>query len=170
ELRITLEELVLQQIARPRAPAGHAADRVEPSVQVDHPALAGDLVEPVDVLRDDELDAVIGLETRERGVRAVRARAAKARPADAAPCPIALPGVGIADERLERHRSGALPRAVCIPVVRNAGLGAAARARQHEEAAMVRDEALEVGNAHPCSLKNVSDTIVDEIASDTFFR
>src|SRR5690606_17690245 len=153
----------------PSAP--HAAYEVEPSVQVDDVAVAGRLMQPVDILGDERVDASVGLEARERMMRAVRAGPAKARPADEASRPVTAPRAGVAHERLKRHRAGPFPFAVRVAVVRDARIGAAARAGQHEQPCMLGNESLEISRAHaPGRKKPVSDTIFPKFVSDTIFR
>ena len=48
-------ELVLQLVARRSPLATHAADQIEPPVQVDHPGAAGGLMQPVDILGQKQL-------------------------------------------------------------------------------------------------------------------
>src|SRR5262249_32095903 len=108
---------------------------------VDHVAAAGRLVQPVDVLCDELLDAPVVLELRECAVRAVRARGTHPFPAREAARPVALTRVLAADEVLQRHRPRrALPLAIGVAIVRDAGARAAARAGEHEQPPVACEE------------------------------
>ncbi len=58
-------------------------------MQVDDRLAASGLMKPVDVLRDEQLDAARALEPRERAMRAVRRRTVQMLPADEAARPVA---------------------------------------------------------------------------------
>jgi hypothetical protein len=109
-------------------------------MQVDHLVTAGRLVQAIDVLRDELFDPPFALEVRERVMGRIGARTVKPPPADEAASPVAAPNGRIAHEGLEEDRLRALPAAVRIAVVGYAGLGAATRAGEHEEARMALDE------------------------------
>ncbi len=117
--------------------AGHAVD---PAVQFDHVVAARPLMQAVDVLRDEAFDPARAAEPRQRDVRPVRPRAAHDRPADHAARPVAAPrGIG-AEEFVKLDRRRAHPLTVAVAVTGNAGIGADARAGQHEQARMTLDE------------------------------
>jgi hypothetical protein len=109
-------------------------------VQVDHVPAAGGVVQPVDVLGDQQPDETLRLEVRERVVCPVRLRAVDERPADRAARPVTLAHPCVRHEGAKLHGSCALPCAVLVAVVGNSGARADARARQDREAPMSPDE------------------------------
>ena len=109
-------------------------------MQVDHVPAAGAGVQPVDVLRDQELNEPLGLELRECAMCAVGLRAADDGPADGAARPVPLAHLGVGHERAEIHGPRAFPLALLVPVVGNAGARADAGAGEHREAGMCLDE------------------------------
>ena len=118
-----------------RLPAGHAGHPVEPAVQVDDPARAGRLVQPVDVLRHEQPDECRAARPRREGaVRVVGLGRAEAAPADQTTRPVAGPHHRVTHERLELDRSLPLPLPVEPAIVRDPRLGAAARAGEDEHA------------------------------------
>ena len=138
-------QLVLKFGAGHASLAAHAADQIEPAMQVDDAGAAGSLVQPIDVLGQQELAAVHRLQTREGSMRIVRLGAAEAAPTDHAAGPIALARQRVAHEGLIGHRLGALPIAVGVAIIGNAGVRAAAGAGQNEQASMAIDKVGEVG-------------------------
>ena len=88
--RIGAAERILEFVARRLAAAAHAADQVEPSVQIDHLPVAGGLMQPVDVLGQQHLAPPARLEPGQRMMRIVRLRLAEPPPADQAARPVAL--------------------------------------------------------------------------------
>ncbi len=141
-------ELVLQLFARRSPLAIHAADKIDPAVQVDHPRAAGRLMQPVDVLGENELDSALRLEPGQGVMSVVRPRPANASPADEAARPIASASLFAAHEGLEGHRLRALPLALSVAIVGNARAGAAAGAGQDEETSMPVDEVFEAAELH----------------------
>jgi hypothetical protein len=101
---------------------------------------AGGAVQAVDVLRQQQLDAAGRFQPRQRLVRGAGAGGAHHAPADQAARPVALAGPFIAGEGLEGHGGRALPLALGVAVVGNAAVGAAPRARQHQQARMAVGE------------------------------
>src|SRR6185369_4621117 len=98
------------------------------------------LVKTIHVLRDEQLHAPFPLELRQRVMRAIWLRAPEESPADETARPVPLARVFVVHERLELHGLCALPLAILIAIVGNAGVGAAARTGQHEQPTMTRDE------------------------------
>ena len=113
-------ELVLEFVARRSLLAPHAADEVEPPVQVDHFGAAGRLMQPVDVLCQEKLAPARRLEPGERAVRVIRPGRADAPPADEAARPVAPARRLLAHEGLIGHRLPPLPLAVGVAIVGNA--------------------------------------------------
>jgi len=106
------------ELASARGGAAVEADDVgDPAVQRDQPPRARLLVEPVDVLGDEQL----GVQRRERVVGGVRLGSPHPAPAEVAARPVALPCRGARDELLERHRHPL--RRVRPAVVGDAGVG-----------------------------------------------
>src|SRR5271170_2868474 len=136
-------EVVLQLFAGRSQLAIHAADKIDPAVQVDHPRVAGRLMQPVDVLGENELDSAHRLEPGQGAMSVVRPRLANAPPAAEAARPIAPTGLFVAHEGLEGHRLRALPLAVGVAIVGNARAGAAPGAGQDEQTPMPVDKVLE---------------------------
>src|SRR6185436_5115682 len=73
-------------------------------------------------------------------MRLVRTRMPHAAEAGEAPRPIALARVLVRDEVLEHDRRPPLPLARIVTIIRNARVGAAAGARQHEQPRVPLDE------------------------------
>ncbi len=133
-VRVQPAEVVLQRLARRSRLAIHAADAIDPPVQVDHPFAAGRLVQPVHVLRQQQLGSAPRLERGQSAVRVVGLSPTHEPPADETARPIAPPRRFLAHEGLIGHRLGALPLPVRVAIVRDARRRAAAGAGQDEEA------------------------------------
>ena len=142
-LRIGAAKCILEFVARRLAAAAHAADQIEPAVQIDHLPVAGGLMQPVDVLGQQHLAPPVRLEPGQRMMRIVRTRLAEAPPADQAARPVALARRLFRHEGLEVDRLGPLPVAMAVAIVGNARIGAAAGAGQHEQIFVPVDEILE---------------------------
>ncbi len=112
-------------------------------MQVDHLFAAGRLMQAVDVLGDEPLSFAQDLEPGERAMGGVGDGGAKAPPAKEAARPVAAPGGFALRKGLVGHRLGALPLALGVAIVRDAGGRAAARAGQHEEPPVTADESFE---------------------------
>ena len=136
-------ELVLQRLARRDALAAHAADVIDAAMQVDHRCAAGGLMQPVDVLGQQDLALAHRLEPRQRAMGVVRPGPADAPPADQAARPVAPARRLLAHEGLKGHRRRALPGAVGVAIVGNARIHAASGAGQNEQPAMAVDEVFE---------------------------
>ena len=117
-------------------------------MQVDDVAAAGRLVQAVDVLRHELRDAALRFECRERAMRVVRPCREHAPESDEAARPVAFTRMLVRDEVLEHDRPAALPFAVGVAVIGNAGGRAAAGARQHEQSFVPLDELAKRGAAH----------------------
>jgi hypothetical protein len=73
-IRIAPRELQLEGLSIEPPLASGAADAVDAAVQIDDRDASGRLVQPIDVLRHEQLDAVAPLEPRERAMRLVGMR------------------------------------------------------------------------------------------------
>ena len=82
--RVHAPKRVLEFAARRFRSAAHAADEIEPAVQIDHLPVAGGLMQPVDVLGQQHLAAAARLEACQRMMRIIRPRLAEPPPADQA--------------------------------------------------------------------------------------
>jgi hypothetical protein len=140
--RVQSFESFLQRLPRRDDVAAHAADTVEAAVQVDHRFAASGLMQPVDVLGQQDLALADRLEPRQRAVRVIRPGAADAPPADQAARPVAPPRRLLSHEGLIGDWRRALPGAVGVTIIGNARVHAASGAGQNEEAAMVVDKFL----------------------------
>ncbi|MNT00882.1 hypothetical protein D3C72_1353280 [compost metagenome] len=120
--------------------AVHAADFVQAPVQIDDVLAAGGRVQAVHVLRDQNGHVSARFQAGQRAVRGIRLHLSKAAPAHHAACPVARPGQVRAHEGLQRHGRLALPFAVGVAVVGDAGVSADARSRQHEQPRVAVDE------------------------------
>jgi hypothetical protein len=130
-------------VARMIGAAIETRHAVDAAMQFDHVGAARALVQAVDVLRDEALDPAGCAEPRERAMRRVRLRAADHRPADHAARPVA-PARGVGAEKvLQLDRRRAHPFAVAVAIAGNAGIGADARAGQHEQPRMALDEGMQ---------------------------
>jgi hypothetical protein len=69
-------------------------------------------------------------------------------PANHAAGPVAASGGIVSDERLEAYGRRSLPTAVGVPIIRYAGVRAAPRTRQDEQALVALDERLEIAISH----------------------
>ncbi len=127
------QQLGLHLLARQAIAAGHAAHPIQAAVQIDDVAAAGGLVQPVDVLRHQGLEAILALQLHQSPMRVVGVRAAEVAPANETARPVSLPRQLLVHERAKHHRAGALPGALRVAVIGNSGLGAAAGAGQNEQ-------------------------------------
>ena len=82
----------------------HAADAIDPPVQVDDPRAAGRLMQPVHVLGQKKLDSARRFEPGQSAMRVVRPGLTNAPPADEAARPIAPARLLLAHEGLIGHR------------------------------------------------------------------
>ena len=150
-------KFVLQFDARRSPLAIHAADEIDPPVQVDHPRAASRLVQPIHVLGQKKLASARRLELGQSAMRVVGRSLTNEPPADEAARPIAAARLFLAHEGLIGHRLGAFPLALGVAIVRNARRRAAARAGQDEQALVPIDEVLQAGIvAHPLISLNPS--------------
>jgi hypothetical protein len=141
--RIEPVELVLK-LGTWRPPlTPHAADQIEPAVQVDHAGAACHLMKPVNVLGQQQFAPVHFFQAGERAMGVVRPGAAEAPPPDHAARPITSARRLIAHEGLIGHRLHALPIAVGIAIVGYARVRAAAGAGQDDETSMAIDKVME---------------------------
>jgi hypothetical protein len=109
-------------------------------MQVHHALAAGLTVQPVDVLRHQQVDLPVRLESGECAMRCIGSCGAKVPPAHHTARPVALPHLRLFHERLELHGPGALPRSIPVAIVGYAGVGAHAGAGEDEQAGVRRDE------------------------------
>ena len=130
-------------MARGAALATHAAHGIQAPVQVDHVLVAGLLVQAVHVLREQQLELAEPFQPGQGMVGGIGQRLAEPPPADQAARPVALAGEFLTHEGLVGHRLGTLPAAIGVAIIRNARIGAAAGAGQHEQAPVLRDETLQ---------------------------
>ena len=72
----------------------------------------------------------------------------EATPADHAAGPVATSRGVVRDESLKADRWRALPAAIRISIIGNAGVRAAARSRQHEQPLVLLDKCLEIVVSH----------------------
>jgi hypothetical protein len=112
-------------------------------VQLDHVRAARALMQPVHVLRDERGHVLRRFDACERAMRLVRMRVRDHGPAHHAACPVALPRLVRTDERLQRDGRRTLPFAVFVAIAGNTGVGADARAGQHEKPRMPAHEVVE---------------------------
>jgi hypothetical protein len=120
--------------------APHAANKIQPAMQVDYTLVAGSLMQPIDVLGEHEFGSAHRLKPREGPMRRVRARPAEPLPSDQAARPIALARRLLGHESLVGHRRLTFPLAIDIPIIGNARIRAAACTGQNEKALMTVDE------------------------------
>jgi len=106
---------------------------IDAAMQIDDPVAARLLMQPIDVLRDQAVQAPGALEACEGVVSSARPHGSQPLPADRRSRPITLSRSDTGGEFLEAHGRLALPGAVPIPVIRNSGLGAAARTGQYHK-------------------------------------
>ena len=125
-------ESILHLLAHHLQSAPHAADQVEPAVQVDHAVVAGGLMEPIDVLGQNDLGSAHHLKACQGPMGVIRDSPAEPPPSDHAPRPIAPARCVIAHEGLVGDGLRALPVSIGVAIVRNAGICAAAGPRQDE--------------------------------------
>jgi hypothetical protein len=133
-------QLVLKLIPRCLPSAPHAANKIQPAMQVDYTLVAGSLMQPIDVLGEHEFGSAHRLKPREGPMRRVRARPAEPLPSDQAARPIALARRLLGHESLVGHRRLTFPLAIDIPIIGNARIRAAACTGQNEKALMTVDE------------------------------
>jgi hypothetical protein len=100
ESRVESGQAFLEPGSRGHLGAGQAHDLGDPAVQRHEASAAGGLVQPVDVLGDQQL----GIEGGERPVRGVGLGTAHPGPAEERPGPVPLPGRGARAELRDRHR------------------------------------------------------------------
>ena len=118
--RVGAAKRILEFVARHLAAAAHAANQVEPSVQIDHLPMAGGLMQPVDILGQQHLAPPARLEPGKCMMRIVRLRLAEPPPADQAARPVAPARMLFGHEGLEVDRLGPLPVAVAVAIIGNA--------------------------------------------------
>ena len=140
---IQAAKLVLQLGSRALVPAPHATHEVEPAVEVDHPFVAGSLVQAIDVLGENEFGPAGSLEPGQRHMREVRLGTAKPAPADHAARPVPALRRLVAHEGLIGDRLLPLPVSIGIAVIGDTGIGAATGPGQHEQAAVAIDKVRE---------------------------
>jgi hypothetical protein len=114
-------------------PTAQAADLRQRTVQLDHPAASGAVVQAIDVLGDHPGDEARLFERRQRVMGGVGLRPSKARPAEGRARPVASAHVVAPEERvlLDRVARAAPPVA---SIVGDPRLGAAAGAGQRDDA------------------------------------
>ena len=117
-------------------------------MQVDDLPAPGGLMQTVDILGEEQLAPAVGFQPRQRMMRIVGLRHSEPPPADHASRPISRARILIRGERLEPHRLRSFPIAVVVAIVRNAGVGAAAGAREDKQLLVLFDEGLECGIFH----------------------
>ena len=96
-------------------------------------ARAAGLVQAVDVLRDDAADEIGVLQRGDRRVARVRRGPRDRAPAEIAARPVAPAAVGVAGERLKRHRLAGTAGAGLPAIVRDPGFGRQSGAAQHHD-------------------------------------
>jgi hypothetical protein len=133
---------VLELVTRQLQSTSHATNPIEPAMQIDHLRTSGDLMQPIDVLRQQQLASTSCLESREGMMGIVGQGPAEPPPSDQASRPITLPRLLVAHEGLIGDRLHSLPVALAVAIVRDAGMGAAACPRQHEKALVPGNEIL----------------------------
>jgi len=109
-------------------------------VQVDHVLIAGGLMQPIHILRQQQCQFSLLLKSGQSMVRRVGLRSAKSTPANQAARPIALTSGQFADKRLISHWRSALPVAFGVAVIGNARIRAATCAGKHKQALVTAHE------------------------------
>jgi hypothetical protein len=131
---IEVQQQVLDFGARKTGVAIEAHDLVDAAVQFEHLAAAGPFVQAIDVLRHQGQQVAGLLQPRQRQMGGIGLRAGHGGVADHAARPITLAhGFEAAKFRTLGGRR-ATPHAIAAAVIGNAGGGADAGARQHENA------------------------------------
>ena len=119
-VRIRLAQGLLKVVTTGLRATAHAADEIEPAVQVDDLPVPGGLMQTIHILGQQHFAAAAGFELRQRMMGVIRHGLAEPPPSDQAARPIALPRRFLAHEVLEIDRLGPLPVAVRIAIVGNA--------------------------------------------------
>jgi len=122
-------------------------------MEIDYGPTAGSFVKAIDVLSHQQLDAARSFESCQSPVCLIRRGAPEVPPANEASGPVPFANGLMVHEGLEHHRWGAFPVAIGIPIVRNAGIRAAAGAGQDEEPCMTVDEFAQEADTHPIEHK-----------------
>src|SRR6266702_859528 len=155
-LRICTAKRILEFVARRLPAAAHAADQIKPAMQIDHLPVTCGLMQPVDILGQEQLALPVGLDTSERMMRSVRPGLAEPPPSDQAARPIAPARMLLGHEGLEVDRLGPLPVAVAVAIVGDARIRATAGTGQHEQPFVPGDEIFKrtVCHGRRCSLRH----------------
>ena len=151
--RVAAGEFALEVRPRRKRAAAHAADPIEPPVQVDHPLAPCRLMQPVHVLGQEMVRLAQLFEPGQRAVGGVRLSCMKTAPADQASRPIAAARGLARHEGLIGHRLGPLPLTVGVAIVRNPRIRAASRPGEHDQPPMPADEIFE--SAEPSHAEKV---------------
>src|SRR5690606_7242702 len=120
-------------------------------MQVDHLAVAGALVQAVDVLGQQQPHLSAPFQCRQCPMRGIGLGAEEARPADAAARPVASVGGIASGQLLQGDRRAALPFAVAVAVVGDARTGAAAGAGEDEQALVAPDPVAQGAGGGPAA-------------------
>src|SRR5205085_6849238 len=126
-----------------------ADDDAIASVKLHDGAAPRFLMQVIDILRDQLMHAAALLERRERAMRRVRPRCFESRPSAKAARPVKAPHLRAPHEGGVLNRLVPRPRAARTAIVRNARLGAAARAGKDDEPPRRFDEVAKRGHAFP---------------------
>src|SRR5689334_13591182 len=97
-------------------------------------------MQPIDVLRHEPFNIPTLLQSGERTMCGIGRSVPEALPTHETARPVAPPRARLAHERLQSDGLRALPAAVGIAIVGNAGIGAAACTGENEEAGIALDE------------------------------
>jgi hypothetical protein len=109
-------------------------------MEVDHPHIAGDLMQPVDILGQQNLTFPDFLQPDQSAVSIIGLSPAKAPPAHKTPRPIATARRGFTHKGLKRHGLRTFPVSFGITIIRDSRIRTTAGTGQNEEPVMTIDE------------------------------
>ncbi len=132
---------MLHGLALSQPVAGKATDPVQAAVQVDYPAAACALVQPIHVLGDQQLYPAAALQPGQGVVGRVGTGVPDRRPAPQGAQPVTLPATGVGDEFLVPHRLGGEPATFLVPVGGDARTRTDTGTRQHHHPPVAQQEA-----------------------------
>jgi hypothetical protein len=114
----------------------HTTNQIEPAVEVNHLPTPGSLMQPVNVLRKENLVPAVCFELRQSMMRVVRHGLFEPPPTDHTSGPIAMARQFVGHECLEANRLSSFPITIDVSVIRNARVRAASGAGQNEQPPM----------------------------------
>ncbi len=117
-------------------------------MQVDDLPAPGGLVQPVDILGEEQLALAIGFQPRQRVMCIVGPSLSEPPPANHASRPVTLARLLVGNKRLEPDWLRSFPVAIAVAIVGNAGVRAAAGSGQDKQPLVLFDEGLECGIFH----------------------